>query len=75
MPKPSLCAEQEALEVALIQTMLAGLKEWRPDLGYPESIPDMQACARAVMRMFEIKRAALPVPLKYATGESPDATK
>ena len=43
--------------------MLAGLKEWRPDLEYPESFSDMQGCARAVLRMFEIKRRAIAAPL------------
>ena len=65
MPKPTLSTEQAVLERELIEPMLAGLKEWRSDLDYPESHSDMQACARAVMRMFNITRAALPNELKY----------
>jgi hypothetical protein len=65
MPKSSLAEPDATLEVHLIETMLAGLKNWRPDLNYPQSYSDMEACARGLMRMFEIKRAPLPIPLKY----------
>jgi hypothetical protein len=51
------------LENDVIDTMLAGLKEWRPDLSYPESHSDMQGCVRALLRMYELKRRPLPVPL------------
>jgi hypothetical protein len=64
MPKPFLHPDDERLEVDAVETMLAGLKEWRPDLNYPESHSDMQACFRAVLRMFELKRRPLPRPLR-----------
>jgi len=64
MPKPHLIPEQSILESQMIETMLAGLKNWRPDLHYPESHSDMEACVRGLMAMFEIKRRPLPVMLK-----------
>lgn len=63
MPKPQLREPHATLESELITTLLAGLKEWRPDLDYPESYSDMQACARAALRMFEIKRRPIAVSL------------
>lgn len=65
MPKPQLAEPQQTIESHLIETMIAGLKEWRSDLSYPASYSDMQACARGVLRMFDVKRAALPNKLKY----------
>lgn len=56
MPKPRLRPEYSALEGEIIETFLAGHHEWRPDLAYPESHSDMQGGARALLRMFEIKR-------------------
>ena len=64
MPKPTLIPEQSLLENELIETAIAGLKMWRPDLGYPESYSDMQAFIRGLMTCFEIKRRPLPSPLK-----------
>lgn len=64
MPKPMLSPEQAQLERDLIVTLQAGLKEWRPDLQYPESYSDMQACVRGIMRMFKIERSPLPIELK-----------
>lgn len=46
MPKPQLAPDLDILERQLIETLLAGLKEWRSDLKYPESHSDMQACVR-----------------------------
>jgi hypothetical protein len=57
MPKES------QLESDIIETMLAGLKQWRPDLSYPESASDMQGCVRALMIMYDVKRRPLPQPL------------
>lgn len=65
MPKPFLCKEEDLLEQQIIETMIAGLHQWRSDLSYPESFSDMQACVRAVMEMFEVKRRPLAKPLKY----------
>src|SRR2546423_13851520 len=64
MPKPSLYPEDSRLEHDLIETMLAGLKVWRPDLKYPESHSDMQALARAALSVFKIERRPLPAPLR-----------
>ena len=64
MPKPDLIPEQAILETQMIETMLAGLHGWRPDLGYPESHSDMQACVRGLMVTFEIKRRPLPMTLQ-----------
>lgn len=68
MPKPTMTAEDATLESEIIETMLAGLKEWRPDLDYPESYSDMQGCVRALIRMFEMKRRPLAAPLKLRCG-------
>lgn len=56
MSKPLLKPEFEKLQGEMIETFLAGHKEWRPDLHYPESHSDMQAGMMALLRMFEIKR-------------------
>ena len=56
MPKPRLKAEYDKLEDEIIKTFFAGHHEWRSDLAYPESYSDMQGGARALLRMFEIKR-------------------
>jgi ankyrin repeat protein len=69
MSKPTLVESDSILENCLIETLLAGLKEWRPDLDYPESHSDMQACARALMRMYDIRRLPLPQPLKIKCKE------
>jgi hypothetical protein len=65
MPKPSLKEPLAQLENDMINTMIAGLKEWRPGLDYPESYSDYQACVRGLLRMYEIKRRPLPIELKY----------
>ena len=54
MPKPSLAEPNRMLEGQIISTLHAGLKRWRPDLNYPESYSDMQACVRGLLRTFEI---------------------
>ena len=64
MPKPSLKEPFASLENNIIDTFLAGHHEWRPDLPYPESHSDMSGGARALMRMFEIKRR--PVAISVA---------
>lgn len=69
MPKPFLKAEDSLLESQIIETMLAGLKLWRPDLSYPESHSDMQGCVRALMSCFEVKRRPLPTPLRVLCHE------
>lgn len=56
----------DSLESDIIDTLLAGHKEWRSDLGYPESHSDMQAAVRGLLRMYDVKRRALPMVLEYA---------
>jgi hypothetical protein len=63
MPKPTLAEPQKTLEHELIETLRAGLHEWRPDLNYPESNSDMQACVRGILKMFKIERSPLPIDL------------
>ena len=65
MPKRSLSHEYAALESQIIETLIAGHKEWRPDLSYPESHSDMQGAVRGLLRMFEVKRRVLPFDLPY----------
>ena len=64
MPKPSLTPELEELERQIIQTLIAGHKQWRPDLAYPESYSDMQGAVRGLLRMFEVKLRPLPESLR-----------
>lgn len=61
MPKPPLREPFRTLELELIESMEAGLHEWRPDLAYPESYSDMQAAVRGVLKMFEIKRRPIGI--------------
>ncbi len=63
MPKPNLSPPNDVLENHIIETLIAGLHQWRPDLSYPESYSDMQACVRAVLVMYDVKRRPLPEPL------------
>ncbi len=64
MPKPELKPQYHNLQYEIRDTMLAGLKQWRSDLSYPESHSDMQACIHALLREFEIKRR--PISLEYS---------
>ena len=65
MAKHSLAAPYDQLERDIIETLLAGHHEWRPDLGYPESHSDMQGAVRGLLRVFEIRRRPLPFDLPY----------
>ncbi len=56
MSKPSLRQEYKTLETEIIETLLAGHHEWRPDLAYPQSHSDMQGAVRGLLRMFDVKR-------------------
>jgi len=64
MPKPTLIETDAILEREIIATMLAGLKEWRPDLNYPESFSDMQGCVRGLLQMYAVTRRPLIAKLK-----------
>jgi hypothetical protein len=55
--------EFDQLEKDIIETFLAGHKEYRPDLPYPQSHSDMQGGIRALLVMFEIKRR--PIALSF----------
>lgn len=66
MPKPPLREPFHTLEGQVIETMLAGLAKYRPDLRYPASHSDMMACARGLLRMFEVRRRPLAIELPLA---------
>lgn len=65
MAKRSLSPQIAQLEADIIETLLAGHKQWRPDLDYPQSHSDMQGAVRGLLQMFDIKRRALPNELEY----------
>jgi hypothetical protein len=60
MPKPPLKPEFKQLESDIIATLIAGHKQWRPDLNYPESHSDMQGAVRGLLQMFDVQRRPLP---------------
>jgi len=59
MSKPSLKEPFATLEHQIVETLLAGHKEWRPDLPYPQSHSDMHGAVRGLLRMFEVTRLPL----------------
>jgi hypothetical protein len=63
MPKPFLKEPFASMERDIIDVLLAGLKQWRPDLDYPQSHSDMQGCIRNMLVMFEVKRRIVPFTL------------
>lgn len=65
MAKLTLVEPYNTLEKEIIETLLAGHKEWRSDLEYPESYSDMQGAVRGLLRMFEVKRLPLSRSLEY----------
>lgn len=75
MPKPILVDEDENLVTAIIDTFLAGHKEWRPDLPYPESHSDMKAGAMALLRMFKIERRPISIPNRVKCNHCKGAGK
>ena len=68
MPKPPLIKDDAILEHDLIQSLIAGLHEWRSDLSYPESYSDWQACVRGILKMFEVQRRPVAAPLRIECG-------
>jgi len=78
MSKPSLKEPFATLEHQIVETLLAGHKEWRPDLPYPQSHSDMYGAVRGLLRMFEVKRLPiardLPIVQKWrdADGSAPE---
>lgn len=63
MPKPILKEPVRSLERDIIEVLLAGLHQWRPDLEYPQSHSDMQGAVRNLMALFEIYRRTTPYTL------------
>lgn len=61
MAKPFLREPYQSLYFALVETMTAGLKEWRSDLEYPESHSDWRSCIDAVMRKYDVKLRPIPL--------------
>ncbi len=51
-PKPQLSDSRFAPE--LLEAMVHGLHDWRPDLDFPESHSDMEACALQILARFSI---------------------
>jgi len=71
MSKPDIREPYRSLEEDLFATMKVGLKEWRPDLNFPESYSDFQGCIRALFRMFEIKRRPLAIRMEEILEPEP----
>ncbi len=65
MAKASLAEPFFTLEHEIVETLIAGHKEWRPDLAYPESYSDMQGAVRGLLRMFDVKRLPISRELIY----------
>lgn len=72
MPKGPLREEFARIEGPVIETMVAGLHEWRADLSFPESYSDMQACVRGLLKMFKIERR--PIGLSNLDINEPSPT-
>jgi hypothetical protein len=70
MAKQKLKDPMDKLEADIIETLLAGHREWRPDLAYPESYSDMQAAVRGLLRMFDVRRRPLAIDLEYESLEA-----
>jgi hypothetical protein len=69
MPKPTLAEPFHTLEHQIIETLLAGHHEWRPDLSYPESHSDMSGAVRGLLRMFDVKRLPIARELPLRDGD------
>lgn len=65
MPKPTLKEPFRTLESQIIDTLLAGHHEYRPDLPYPESHSDMAGAVRGLLVMFDVTRRPLPRELPF----------
>lgn len=64
MSKPTLKEPFYTLEGQIIDTLLAGHHEWRPDLAYPESHSDMAGAVRGLLRMYDVKRRPIALEMK-----------
>lgn len=65
MAKRHLQRPMDALEHDIIETLIAGHHEYRPDLSYPESYSDMQGAVRALLRMYDVRRLPVSRELQY----------
>lgn len=65
MSKRSLKKPMDQLESDIIATLIAGHKEWRPDLAYPQSHSDMEGAVRGLLRMFKVERRPISTDLEY----------
>lgn len=63
MAKASLRPPFDTIEQEVLETFLAGHREARPDLPYPQSHSDVQSGIRALIVMFDIKRR--PIALDW----------
>ena len=63
MAKPFLRPPWDQLEADIIETLLAGHHQFRPDLPYPESHSDMEGAVRGLLHMFDVKRRPLAIEL------------
>ena len=63
MPKSRLQEPYRTLEGDLIKGMAVGLHVWRPDLDFPASYSDMQACVREILRHYKLTRIIPPIDL------------
>lgn len=72
MAKRSLEPKLAQLEGDIIETLIAGHKEYRPDLGYPQSYSDMQGAVRGLLRMYDVKRRPIAVNLEYEKIQNHD---
>ncbi len=70
MAKYQLAAPFDELERDIIETLIAGHREYRPDLSYPESHSDMQAAVRGLLRMYDVRRLPLARELPRAAQET-----
>ena len=61
MPKPFLREPYATIAADLASTMIAGLKEWRRDLDYPQSHSDLRGCIDAVLRKYDVKLREVPL--------------
>lgn len=65
MPKPLLKEPNQTKAYQIIETMLAGLHEWRSDLDYPQSHSDMMGCVHALLKMYKVERRPIAIKLEY----------
>jgi hypothetical protein len=75
MPKPKLREPYYTLENEIIRALLAGYWEYRQTPVFPDSGSDMQAAARGLLRVFEVRRRPLVIELPLEEGIGEDMEK